>query len=131
MNLVAMRCSSQKTTNLTVESVCASAMRVYKDPSDGLYRIWCSCCKGHISSSGRLQFNSLHDALEEIPYASIFHRMIWVIGSSEGNSVDVEEFNCPYWLLPHHLSSNMQSLKSSPVCPVQSNITTVLGMTNF
>ena len=25
--------------NLTVESVCASAMRIYKDPSDGLYRI--------------------------------------------------------------------------------------------
>ena len=59
--------------NLTVESVCASAMRIYKDPSDGLYRIWCSCCKGHISSSRSLQFNSLHDALEEIPYASIFH----------------------------------------------------------
>ena len=46
------------------------------------------------------------DALEEIPYASIFHRIIWVIGSSEGNSVNVEEFNRPYWLLPHHLSSN-------------------------
>jgi hypothetical protein len=59
--------------NLTVESVCASAMRIYKDPSDGLYRIWCSCCKAHISSSGSLQFNSLHDALEEIPYESIFH----------------------------------------------------------
>ncbi len=29
--------------NLTVESVCASAMQIYKDPSDGLYRIWCSC----------------------------------------------------------------------------------------
>ena len=92
--------------NLTVESVCASAMRIYKNPSDGLYRIWCSCCKGHISSSGSLQFNSLHDALEEIPYASIFHQIIQVIGSSEGNSVDVEEFNRPYWLLPHHLSSN-------------------------
>ena len=25
--------------NLTVESVCASAMRIYKGPSDGLYRI--------------------------------------------------------------------------------------------
>ncbi len=58
--------------NLTVESVCASAMRIYKDPSDGLYRIWCSCCKRHISSSGSLQFNSFHDALEEIPFASIF-----------------------------------------------------------
>ena len=92
--------------NLTVESVCASAMRIYKDPSDGLYRIWCSCCKGHISSSGSLEFNSLHDAIEEIPYASIFHRIIRVIGSSEGNSVNVEEFNRPYWLLPHHLSSN-------------------------
>ncbi len=95
--------------NLTVESVCASAMRIYKDPSDGLYRIWCSCCKGHISSSGSLQFDSLHDALEEILYSSISHQIIWVIGSSEGNSVDAEEFNHPYWLLPHHHWSNTKS----------------------
>jgi hypothetical protein len=41
--------------NLTVQSVCASTMQIYKDPIDGLYRIWCLCCKGHISSSGSLQ----------------------------------------------------------------------------
>ncbi len=57
--------------NLKVENACASAMQIYKDPSDGFYRIWCSCCKGHISSSESLQFNSLYDAFEESPNANI------------------------------------------------------------
>ena len=134
MNLVAMRCSFSEDNwaraNLTVESVCASAMRIYKDPSDGVYRVWCSCCKGHISSSVSLQFHFLCDALEEIPYASIFHRIIWVIGSSEGNQ----------WMQKSSIAltgsfltifCQMQSLKLSHVCPVQWNMTTVLGMTNF
>ncbi len=54
----------------------------------------------------KLAVNSLHDALEEIPYALIFHQIIRVNGSSEGNSVDAEDFNHPYWLLSYHFSSN-------------------------
>lgn len=62
-------------SNCCIETVCASAMVIYKHSEDGKYRFWCQCCKKSVHASTSGEYDSLHDAMVAIPYVSITHRL--------------------------------------------------------
>ena len=63
------------TSNCSIETVCASAMAIYKEDTSCSYRFWCQCCQQNFNSSSMGQYNTLHDIMVEILIVSITHRL--------------------------------------------------------
>ncbi len=94
-------------SNCCIETVCASAMVIYKHVTSGKYRFWCQCCRNNVHSSTSGQYNTLHDIMVAIPYVSITH---WLarrlrLYSSEMESVAADDyyFQGHFRLEPKHL----------------------------
>ena len=62
-------------SNCCIETVCASAMVIYKNSADEKYRFWCQCCRKSVHASTSGEYDSLHNAMVAIPYVSITHRL--------------------------------------------------------
>ncbi len=62
-------------SNCCIETVCASAMVIYKNSADEKYRFWCQCCRKSVHASTSGEYESLHNAMIAIPYVSITHRL--------------------------------------------------------
>jgi hypothetical protein len=63
------------TSNCSIETVCASAMVIYKEDTSCSCRFWCQCCQQNVHSSSMGQYNTLHDIMVAIPSVSITHRL--------------------------------------------------------
>ncbi len=62
-------------SNCSIETVCASAMVIYKHVISGKYRFWCRCYAKDVHSSSSGQYNTLHNIMVAIPYGSLTHRL--------------------------------------------------------
>ena len=117
-------------SNCSIESVCASAMVIYKHVISGKYRFWCRCCAKDVHSSSSGQYNTLHDIMVAIPYVSLTHRLARRLRlSSELPIEHPEEFyyqgDCR--LYPKHLV-DMESDNSVMECiPDSSKLDNVIG----
>ena len=62
-------------SNFCNKHVCASARVIYNHVTSDKYRCWCQCCRKNVHSYTSSEYNTLHDIMFAIPYASITHQL--------------------------------------------------------
>jgi hypothetical protein len=62
--------------NATIESVCASSMIIYVHPISNKFRLRCKCCEMDCHNPEHGDFDSLRDALYQVPVVSVIHRLV-------------------------------------------------------
>ncbi len=117
-------------SNCSIETVCASAMVIYKHVLSGKYRFWCRCCEKDVHKSSSGQYNTLHDIMVAIPYVSLTHRLARRLRLSSELPIEPQEeffYQGDFRLYPKHLVG-MELDKSVMECiPDSSKLDKVIG----
>ena len=94
-------------SNCSIETICASAMVIFKHILSSKYRFWCLCCGKDVQRSSSGQYNTLHDIMVPIPYVSLTHRLAKRLRLSSTGMLNEEPedfyYQGDFTLYPKHL----------------------------
>ena len=101
--------------SLILERVCVSSVIIYKSKQG--YRLGCTCCGKDVHVDNKGNFQSIHDAMKEVPYSSVMHRIASGLAQEDKKADGISDFTYPYRF------KSKDIMKNSDISPCDRDLT--------